>query len=73
MPPLLKGSMPQWHLFVNLLLWFNLYVFSDLSGDPLYIAGGQPKLFDSEFVDESYAHDGYATDICFISFMISYD
>lgn len=29
-----------------------------LLGDPLYIAGGQPKLFDSEFVDESYAHDG---------------
>ncbi|XP_022747368.1 RNA pseudouridine synthase 5 isoform X1 [Durio zibethinus] len=29
-----------------------------LLGDPLYIAGGQPRRFDSEFVDESYAQDG---------------
>ena len=37
----------------------QLYVFSDRSGDPLYISGGQPRWFDSEFVDESYAQDGY--------------
>ncbi|KAK8629697.1 hypothetical protein V6N13_078529 [Hibiscus sabdariffa] len=29
-----------------------------LLGDPLYIAGGQPRCFDSEIVDESYAQDG---------------
>ncbi|XWS07922.1 hypothetical protein CRYUN_Cryun41cG0033300 [Craigia yunnanensis] len=29
-----------------------------LLGDPLYVAGGQPRWFDSEFVDESYAQDG---------------
>ncbi|XP_007009784.2 PREDICTED: RNA pseudouridine synthase 5 isoform X1 [Theobroma cacao] len=29
-----------------------------LLGDPLYIAGGQPRCFDSEFVDENYAQDG---------------
>ncbi|KDP25730.1 hypothetical protein JCGZ_23951 [Jatropha curcas] len=29
-----------------------------LLGDPLYDVGGQPKCFDSEFVDESFAQDG---------------
>ncbi|XVF83272.1 hypothetical protein PTKIN_Ptkin16aG0473000 [Pterospermum kingtungense] len=29
-----------------------------LLGDPLYIAGGQPRWFDSESIDESYAQDG---------------
>ncbi|OWM70169.1 hypothetical protein CDL15_Pgr026019 [Punica granatum] len=27
-------------------------------GDPLYVSGGQPRSVDSEFVDESFAHDG---------------
>ncbi|XVE99348.1 hypothetical protein REPUB_Repub03eG0190500 [Reevesia pubescens] len=34
------------------------YIGHPLLGDPLYIAGGQPRCFDSEFVDESYAQDG---------------
>uniref|UniRef100_A0A5B6YLC7 Putative RNA pseudouridine synthase 5 isoform X1 n=1 Tax=Davidia involucrata TaxID=16924 RepID=A0A5B6YLC7_DAVIN len=29
-----------------------------LIGDPLYITGGQPKCFDPEFIDESFAQDG---------------
>ncbi|PPD71298.1 hypothetical protein GOBAR_DD31823 [Gossypium barbadense] len=29
-----------------------------LLGDPLYIAGGQPRCFDPELVDESFAQDG---------------
>ncbi|XWS75127.1 hypothetical protein CRYUN_Cryun01aG0058600 [Craigia yunnanensis] len=29
-----------------------------LLGDPLYIAGGQPRWFESELVDENYAQDG---------------
>ncbi|GAV67694.1 PseudoU_synth_2 domain-containing protein [Cephalotus follicularis] len=29
-----------------------------LSGDPLYVAGGQPKCFDAEFADKSIAQDG---------------
>ncbi|GKV34112.1 hypothetical protein SLEP1_g42528 [Rubroshorea leprosula] len=29
-----------------------------LFGDPLYIAGGQPRSFDSELVDESFEQDG---------------
>ncbi|KAM7495007.1 hypothetical protein LguiB_029616 [Lonicera macranthoides] len=29
-----------------------------LIGDPLYVAGGQPKYFDPESVDESFAQDG---------------
>ncbi|XP_039053965.1 RNA pseudouridine synthase 5-like [Hibiscus syriacus] len=29
-----------------------------LLSDPLYIAGGQPRCFDSEIVEESYAQDG---------------
>ncbi|KAK3018728.1 hypothetical protein RJ639_003923, partial [Escallonia herrerae] len=29
-----------------------------LIGDPLYVTGGQPKCFDSESLDESFAHDG---------------
>lgn len=31
-----------------------------LTGDPLYVLGGQPKCLDSDFVDESFADDGYA-------------
>ncbi|XVF23664.1 hypothetical protein REPUB_Repub13aG0058800 [Reevesia pubescens] len=34
------------------------YLGHPLLGDPLYVAGGQPRCFDSEFVDESYAQDG---------------
>ncbi|MBA0598455.1 hypothetical protein Gorai_008217, partial [Gossypium raimondii] len=29
-----------------------------LLGDPLYIAGGEPRCFDPELVDESFAQDG---------------
>ncbi|KDO48453.1 hypothetical protein CISIN_1g0371672mg, partial [Citrus sinensis] len=29
-----------------------------LLGDPLYVAGGQPKSFDSEFADGTFAQDG---------------
>ncbi|XP_059456863.1 RNA pseudouridine synthase 5 isoform X1 [Corylus avellana] len=29
-----------------------------LAGDPLYVSGGQPKCFDPEFIDESFATDG---------------
>ncbi|KAK2979273.1 hypothetical protein RJ640_021973, partial [Escallonia rubra] len=29
-----------------------------LIGDPLYVTGGQPKCFDPESLDESFAHDG---------------
>ncbi|CAI9767472.1 unnamed protein product [Fraxinus pennsylvanica] len=28
------------------------------TGDPLYVAGGQPKCFDPEVMDESFAHVG---------------
>ncbi|XP_044461751.1 RNA pseudouridine synthase 5 isoform X2 [Mangifera indica] len=34
------------------------FVGHPLEGDPLYIAGGQPKSFDSELADETFAHDG---------------
>ncbi|XP_038679822.1 RNA pseudouridine synthase 5 isoform X2 [Tripterygium wilfordii] len=34
------------------------YIGHPLLGDPLYVAGGQPNLFDSEFADESFALDG---------------
>lgn len=30
-----------------------------LTGDPLYVAGGQPKCLGSDLVDESFADDGY--------------
>ncbi|KAG8651232.1 RNA pseudouridine synthase 5 [Manihot esculenta] len=32
-----------------------------LLGDPLYVVGGQPKSFESEYVDESFAQDGYGS------------
>ncbi|KAK9684016.1 hypothetical protein RND81_10G180600 [Saponaria officinalis] len=34
------------------------YIGHPLLGDPLYVAGGQPKCSDLELADESYAEDG---------------
>ena len=34
-------------------------IFYRLSGDPLYVGGGRPMCFDPEFVDGSFAQDGY--------------
>lgn len=35
------------------------FIYCHLTGDPLYVAGGQPKCLGSDFVDESFADDGY--------------
>ncbi len=37
----------------------GVLIVSSLTGDPLYVAGGQPKSSRSEHVDESFAEDGY--------------
>lgn len=34
------------------------FIGNPLIGDPLYVTGGQPKFFDSESIDESFAQDG---------------
>ncbi|KAJ0046886.1 hypothetical protein Pint_06085 [Pistacia integerrima] len=39
------------------------------AGDPLYVAGGQPKSFDSEFANETFAQDGYINTL--LTWMIS--
>ncbi|CAK9152240.1 unnamed protein product [Ilex paraguariensis] len=43
-----------------------------LIGDPLYVTGGQPKCFDPEFVDESFAQDGYKIVVLIFGFFFPF-